>query len=132
MAFEASQGITFSFDGQVFTANSIQASKKTPEIDVTSLASPNGSYRSYRLAPIREGDEFTVDFVGLSMPMMTATGLIVLGFDGSGSNAGFSAGYTTVTVGGKTGFAALCTGAQVTAKVGELIQGNMSLRLTYN
>ena len=123
MAFESSQGIGFSFAGVAYTANSIQASKKTPELDVTSLASPNGSYRSYRLGPIRDGDELSIDFIGLTVPQMTATGQITWTIDGSGSNAGFTAGLPT---------AALCTSAQVSAKVGELISGNATFRLTLN
>lgn len=123
MPYEPSQGIKFSFGGTVFTCQSIQASKKTPEIDVTSLESPNGSYRSYRLGPIRDGDELSIDFVGLTLPQMTATGQITWTIDGSGSNAAFTAGLPT---------AALCTSAQVSAKVGELISGNATFRLTLN
>ena len=121
MSYESSQGIGFTFSGLAFTANSIQSSKKVSEIDVTSLASPNGSYRQYRLAPVREGDELSIDFVGLTLPQMTATGAITWSIDGSGSNAAFTAGLPT---------AALCTSAQITAKVGELISGNASFRLT--
>ena len=121
MAFESSQGITFNFGGVPYTAQSIQASKKTPELDVTSLSTPNGGYRSYRLGPVRDGDELTIDFVGLTLPQMTATGQITWTIDGSGSNAAFTAGLPT---------AALCTSAQISAKVGELISGNATFRLT--
>jgi hypothetical protein len=121
MAYESSQGIKFQFDGQVFTATQIAASKKTPEVDVTSLASPHGSYRSYRLGSIRDGDELKVDFIGLSLPNMTSTAQITWTIDGSGSNANFTTGLPT---------AALCTSADVTAQVGELIKGSMTLRLS--
>lgn len=123
MPFEVSQGIGFSFAGVRYTANSISVSKKVSEIDVTSLDSPNGSYRSYRAAPIREGDELQVDFVGLTLPQMTATGQITWTIDGTGSNAGFTTGIPT---------AALCTSANVSAKVGELISGSATFRLTLN
>lgn len=123
MAFESSQGIGFSFSGTKFTATQIAVSKKTPEIDATGLDSPHGSYRSYRPAPIRDGDELKVDFIGLTLPQMTATGSITWSFDGTGSNAAFTAGLPT---------AALVTSADVTAQVGELIKGSMSLRLTQN
>jgi hypothetical protein len=121
MAFESSQGIGFSFSGTKFTATQIAVSKKTPEIDVTSLEAANGSYRSYRLGSIRDGDTLKVDFIGLTLPQMTATGSITWAIDGSGSNAAFTAGLPT---------AALVTSADVTAQVGELIKGSMSLRLT--
>jgi hypothetical protein len=123
MAYESSQGIKFTFSGTEFTATQISASKKTPEVDVTSLASAHGSYRSYRLGSIRDGDELKVDFIGLSLPNMTATAAITWTFDGTGSNAGFTAGLPT---------AALCTSADVTAQVGELIKGSMTLRLSQN
>ena len=123
MAFEVSQGIGFTFSGTKFTANQISVSKKVSEIDVTSLESPNGAFRSYRAAPIREGDELKVDFVGLTLPQMTATGSITWAIDGSGSNAGFTAGIPT---------AALCTAADITAQVGELIKGSATFRLTLN
>lgn len=123
MAYEASQGISFSFSGTKFTANQISVSKKVSELDVTSLESPNGSYRSYRTAPIREGDELKVDFVGLTLPQMTATGQITWVIDGTGSNAAFTTGIPT---------AALCTAADITAQVGELIKGSATFRLTLN
>jgi hypothetical protein len=123
MPYESSQGIKFSFSGTTFTANSISVSKKVSEIDVTSLENETGSFRAYRAAPIREGDELKVDFVGLSVPQMTATGAIAWTFAASGSNAAFTAGIPT---------AALCTSADVTAQVGELIKGSATFRLTQN
>jgi hypothetical protein len=123
MAYESSQGIKFIFNSITFTATQIAISKKTPEIDVTSLESPHGSYRSYRLGSIRDGDELKVDFIGLQLPSLTATQTLSWSIDGSGSNAAFTANLPT---------AALCTSADVTAQVGELIKGSMSLRLTQN
>ena len=123
MAYESSQGISFTFSGTKFTANQISMTKKVSEIDVTSLSDPNGSYRSYRSAPVMDAPELKIDFVGLSMPQMTATGSITWSIDGSGSNAAFTAGMPT---------AALCTSTDVTAQVGELIKGSASFRLTLN
>jgi hypothetical protein len=123
MAYESSQGIRFVFNSITFTATQIAISKKTPEIDVTSLESPHGSYRSYRLGSIRDGDELKVDFIGLQLPSMTATQTLSWSIDGSGSNAAFTAGLPT---------AALCTSADVTAQVGELIKGSLNLRLSQN
>lgn len=121
MAYETSQGIKFVFSGQPYTATQIAMSKKVSEIDVTSLEAASGSYRSYRTAPIVESPELKVDFVGLTLPQMTATGQIVWTIDGSGSNAAFTANMPT---------AALCTSADVTAQVGELIKGSATFRLT--
>lgn len=121
MAYESSQGIKFVFSGLPFTATQIGMSKKVSEIDVTALDAASGSYRSFRPAPIIDAPELKVDFVGISLPQMTATGQISWSIDGSGSNAAFTAGMPT---------AALCTSADVTAQVGELIKGSATFRLT--
>lgn len=121
MAYETSQGIKFVFSGTPFTATSISMTKKVTEIDVTSLEAASGSYRSFRAAPIVDSPELKVDFVGLTLPQMTATGQITWTVDGSGSNAAFTAGIPT---------AALCTSADVSAQVGELIKGSATFRLT--
>lgn len=121
MAYESSQGIGFKFSNIVYTASQISLSKSVSEIDVTSLDSPHGSYRAYRAAPIREGDELSLEFIGLTLPQQTATGAIMWTIDNSGSNAAFTAGLPT---------AALCTSASVTAQVGELIRGNATFRLS--
>jgi hypothetical protein len=123
MAYESSQGIKFNFASVTYTATQISLSKSVSEIDVTSLDAPHGSYRSYRVAPIREGDELSLEFVGLTIPQQTATAQITWTIDGSGSNAGFTTGIPT---------AALCTSASVTAQVGELIRGNATFRLSNN
>jgi hypothetical protein len=121
MAYESSQGIKFTFSGTAFTATQIQMSKKVSEIDVTSLEAASGAYRSYRTAPIVDSPELKIDFVGLTLPQMTSTGQITWSVDGSGSNAAFTANMPT---------AALCTSADVTAQVGELIKGSANFRLT--
>jgi hypothetical protein len=131
MAFEGGQGIIFSYpvqtiagytaSSQNFTCTSIAVSKKVSEIDASSLATKTGDFRSYRPAPIRDGDELKIDFIGMCVPMMTATGAITWTIDGSGSNAGFTSNMPT---------AALCTSCDITASVGELIKGSASFRLT--
>jgi hypothetical protein len=123
MAYESSQGLTFKFSGQSFTANQIQMTKKLSEIDVSSLSDPTGSYRSYRPAPIIDAPELKIDFVGITLPQMTATGAITWTVDASGSNSAFTSNMPTV---------ALCTSADVTAQVGELIKGSATFRLTQN
>jgi hypothetical protein len=123
MAYESSQGIGFSFSGKSFTANQIALSKKLSEIDVTSLADATGGYRSFRPAPIVDAPELKVDFIGMELPQMTATGQITWTVLASGSNAGFTSGIPTV---------ALCTSADVTAQVGELIKGSATFRLSAN
>jgi len=123
MPFESSQGIDFKFGGQSYTANQIQVSQNVSEIDVTSLSDKTGSFRSFRPASIREAPELQIDFVGMTLPQMTATAQISWTIDSSGSNAAFTAGLPT---------AALCTSASVTAAVGELIRGQATFRLSQN
>jgi hypothetical protein len=123
MPYESSQGISFTFSGQVFTANSIAMTKKLSEIDVTSLGDATGSYRSFRPSPIIDAPELKIDFVGITLPQMTATGLITWSVLASGSNAAFTANMPTT---------ALCTSADLTAQVGELIKGSATFRLTAN
>lgn len=131
MAYEGSQGINFTFPIQTvtgytvspatFTCTSIQLTKNVSEIDASSLATKLGGFRTYRPAPIRDGDELQIEFIGLSLPIQTATGSIGWAIDAGGSNAGFTAGIPT---------AALCTSVNITAAVGELIRGTATFRLT--
>lgn len=121
MAYESAQGIGFTFSGTEFLLTSLSFSKSVNEIDVTSLKNKLGEFRSYRVAPIREGDEMQVEFFGMTFPQMTATGTIVWTIDASGSNAALTTGLPTV---------ALCTSASLTAAAGELLKGNATFRLT--
>lgn len=123
MAYESAQGISFVFSGDTFTLTSVSFNKKVSEIDVSTLATKHGEYRTYRAAPLRDGDELSIEFYGLEFPQMTATGTIVWIIDGSGSNAAFTSGLPTV---------ALCTSASLQAAAGELIKGNATLRITQN
>lgn len=117
MAYENAQGLTFTFSGSTFLLTSASFNKKVSEIDVTSLNTAEGRYRSYRMAPIREGDEMQVEFFGTSLPQMTATGAI------SCSGGGFTlpAGAPTI---------ALCTSSDIKAASGELIKGSATFRFS--
>lgn len=121
MAYESAQGLTFSFSGATFTCTSLSFSKKVSEIDVSTLNTPQGSYKTYRAAPLKEGDEIQIEFYSMSLPQMTATGQITFAFDGSGSNAAMTTGIPTV---------ALCTSSDLKAAAGELLKGSATFRLT--
>lgn len=121
MAYESAQGISFTFSGTEFLLTSVSFSKRASEVDVSTLKTTLGGYRSYRASPLREGDELSIEFFGLSVPQMTATGAIVWTIEASGSNAAFTTGLPT------TG---LCTSAQLQAAAGELIRGSATMRLT--
>lgn len=121
MAYESAQGLSFVFSGKTFLLTSISFNKKVSEVDVSDLKSAHGSYRSYRPAPLRDGDELSVEFYGMDFPQMTATGVLSWTMDGSGSNSALISSLPTV---------ALCTSSQLQAAAGELIKGSATLRIT--
>ena len=121
MAYESAQGLSFVFSGKTFNLTSVSFSKKVSEVDVASLATPHGSYRSYRAAPLRDGDELQIEFYGMDFPQMTATGALAWSMDGSGTNSALISTLPTI---------ALCTSAQLQAAAGELIKGSATLRIT--
>jgi hypothetical protein len=91
------------------------------EVDVSALNTPHGAFRSYRAAPIKDGDELSIEFYGLDFPQMTATGAIVWTIDSTGSNSALISSLPTI---------ALCTSAQLQAAAGELIKGSATLRIS--
>ena len=123
MAYESAQGLSFVFSGKTFNLTSVSFSKKVSEVDVSSLSTKHGDYRSYRAAPLRDGDELQIEFYGMDFPQMTATGALAWTVDGSGTNAALISSLPTV---------ALCTSSQLQAAAGELIKGSATLRITQN
>lgn len=121
MSYQSAQGIGFTFSGSEFLLTSLSFSKRNAEVDVSTLKTPVGGYRQYRLSPLREGDELSIEFYGLNTPQMTATGSIVWTIAASGSNAAVTTGLPTTGI---------CTSAQIQAAAGELIRGSATLRLT--
>lgn len=122
MAYESAQGLTFTFSGKEFMLTSISFNKKAPEVDVSSLKTPYGSYRSYRTPALKDGDELQIEFYGMEFPQMTATGALTWSMDGSGSNSALISSLPTI---------ALCTSCDLKAQSGELIKGSASMRITY-
>lgn len=121
MAYESAQGLTFTFSGKEFLLTSISFNKNVNEVDVTSLKTKQGDYRSYRAAPIREGDELQVEFFGMDFPQQTATGSLTWSVDNSGTNSALISSLPTV---------ALCTSASLQAAAGELIRGSATFRIS--
>ena len=105
-----------SFNGAVFTATSLSRSRKCAEIDVSTTDLTEGNRRKYEPSGLKDGDEVTVDFFGVTVPDMTATHAITISGGGS-----FSTGMVAN---------ALCTSASISAKVGDLITGNATFRCT--
>jgi len=122
-AFPSAQGLSFTFGGTAFDIVSLSFSKSVTENDVSTLKTPHGQFRTYRAAPLRDGDELQVEFMGIGAPNMTATQAITWTIDGSGSNAAITAGLPTV---------ALCTSASLSAAAGDLVRGSATFRITQN
>ena len=121
MAYESAQGLSFTFSGETFLLTSVSFNKKATEIDVSDLSTPQGSYRSYRIAPLRDGDELSVEFYGMDYPQMTATGQITWSVDGTGSNSALINSLPTI---------ALCTSSSLSAAAGDLVKGSATFRIT--
>jgi hypothetical protein len=121
MAYESAQGLSFVFSGKTFLLTSISFNKKVAEVDVTDLKTKHGAFRSYRPAPVKDGDELSIEFFGMDFPQMTATGVLQWSMDGSGSNSALIDSLPTI---------ALCTSSQLQAAAGELIKGSATLRIT--
>jgi hypothetical protein len=106
------QGSTFTFDGDEYRVVSVKFDQKGSEQDVTDMSVASGSYRIYAAAPIREGAEVSIEFWGTTVPEVLAKAAI--------SFTGFAA------VTGQ----AICLSVSLDAKVGELIKGTASFRLS--
>jgi len=123
MAYESAQGLSFTFSGKEFLLTSISFNKKVSEVDVSSLKTKHGDFRSYRPAPLKDGDEISIEFYGMDFPQMTATGALTWSMDGSGSNSALISALPTI---------ALCTSASLQAAAGDLIKGSATMRITLN
>lgn len=121
MAYESAQGLSLTFSGTPFTVTSLSFSKKASEVDVSTLATPQGQFKTYRTAPLLDGHELQIEFYSMTLPQMTATGVLTMTFDGSGSNAAITASMPTV---------ALCTSSDLKAAAGELLKGSATFRVT--
>ncbi|NBX24043.1 MAG: hypothetical protein EBR52_08055 [Microbacteriaceae bacterium] len=121
MAYESAQGMTFKFSGKEFLLTSVSFNKKVSETDVSTLQTKHGEFRTYRPAPLRDGDELSIEFYGMEFPQMTATGALVFTMDNSGTNSALVAALPTV---------ALCTSCSLQAAAGDLIKGSATMRIT--
>jgi hypothetical protein len=106
------QGGTFSFGGTEYRVVSVKFDQKGSEMDVTDMSVAEGSYRIYAASPIKEGAEVSVEFWGTTAPTVLDKQEIA-----------FS------KIDAITG-QAICTGVSLDAKVGEIIKGTASFRLS--
>lgn len=107
-------GITFTFNGDPYTATQISVSRSASEIDCTSTDIGDGGLRRFRAGEV-ENCEIKVDWVGLTVPPVDAT-----------------AAFTLTSGLGHTGSIALCTGLSITATAGDLIKGSATFKVSYD
>jgi hypothetical protein len=113
------QGSTFTFDGDEYRVVSVKFDQKGGEDDITDMSVPAGQYRKYASKPIKDGAEVSIEFWGTTTPTVLTTGTIAFTKTGGGE-----------ALSGLSG-TAICTSISLDAKVGELIKGTASFRLTY-
>lgn len=116
MAFELSQGITFSFNSVPYTATQIAVSRARNEFDVSSTDLQKGEQRRLRLGKVNEVS-IKVDFLGTVTPMVTATAAFTLLGTDLGAND-------------FAGKKAICTGLSITGNAGELIRGSATFKVS--
>lgn len=116
MAFENSQGITFTFDGKQYTATSISVSRSRGEFDVSSTDIPSGRARRLRAGKLNLVD-IKVDWIGETLPTLRAT----RPFAFTGTNIGY---------GRFSGGSAICTSYSITANAGDVLKGSATFRVS--
>jgi len=106
-----SQGTTFTFNGTTFLAKNIKVKVARPTVDVTPLSAASGSMRKLQTAPLQDNTTITLEYFGTTAPTI-------------GSSGGVSC--TNLGVSGT----AFCEDFELTAAVGELVMGNLTLKMT--
>jgi len=107
-----SQGSVFTFNGVSFVAKNIKVKAARPTIDVSVLSATGGTMRKLQAAPLKDSTTITCEYFGSTAPTIGSSGAVVCEALGVSSGNAF------------------CEDFELTAAVGELIMGNLSLKLT--
>jgi hypothetical protein len=118
VAYENSQGITFSFAGQVFTATSISVTRSRGEQDVSTTDIASGNFRRIRTKKINDV-QVKVDWIGGNVPPVKST--VAYSWSVSGTDIGANQ---------FTNNKAICTGLSITGAAGDLIKGSATFKLS--
>lgn len=110
-AIADSQGTTFTFNSVDFVATEVKVKRKQATIDVTPLSAASGSTRVLQASPLVDGDEISCNYLGTTAPVRGAKHTLTC---------------STLGISGD----AFCEDFELTAKVGELIQGTATFKLT--
>ena len=106
-----SQGTTFTFAGSTFLAKNVKVKVAQGTVDVTPLSQAAGTMRKLQVAPLKDNTTITCEYFGTTAPTIGSSG---------------SVSCSTLGVSGN----AFCEDFELTAAVGELVMGNLSLKMT--
>lgn len=108
----SAQGSTFTFNSITYKATSVSFKASAPELDVTDLSTAAGGERSYIAPILHEGAEVDVEFYGKTAPVKgTKAAISFTGIDAVDGQA-------------------ICKSVDISAKVGEIVTGKASFRLS--
>jgi hypothetical protein len=106
-----SQGTTFTFNGATFLAKNVKVKVAQATVDVTPLSQAAGTMRKLQAAPLKDNTTITCEYFGTTAPAIGSSGAVSCSTLGVSGNA-------------------FCEDFELTAAVGELIMGNLSLKMT--
>lgn len=106
-----SQGTTFTFNGTTFLAKNVKTKVARATIDVTPLSQAAGTMRKLQTAPLQDNTTITCEYFGSTQPTIGSSGAVACSTLGISGNA-------------------FCEDFELTAAVGELIMGNLTLKMT--
>ena len=108
-----SQGTTFSFNGVEFIAKNVKVKSSRALVDVTPLSQASGTMRKMQPAALQDGTVITCEYFGTTAPSISGTTALAV----SCAKLGISG-------------IAFCEDFELTAAVGELVMGNLTLKMS--
>lgn len=124
MAYENSQGITFSFAGATYTATSIAVTRSRGEFDLSTTDIPANSFRRVRTGKIND-IQVKVDWIGGTLPPVRSTAAYSWSLV---TPAGVDIGASTAAP--FTASKAICTGLSISGAAGDLIKGSATFKIS--
>lgn len=119
MAFENSQGISFSFAGATYTATSISVTRTRGEYDLSTTDMPANVFRRVRPGKI-EDVQIKVDWIGGTVPPVKSTVAYQWAITGTDIGASDFSGSSK----------AICTGLSISGSAGDLIKGSATFKIS--
>jgi hypothetical protein len=106
-----SQNTTFTFAGSTFLAKNVKVKIARATVDVTPLSQAAGTMRKLQIAPLQDNTQITCEYFGTTTPTIGSSGAVACSTLGISGNA-------------------FCEDFELTAAVGELVMGNLTLKMT--